>query len=306
MSGEWKEVVRLNFKGERFHDHALDLTALTELSRFQKLIAETARALWRAAHPNRERLPAHFEERTRLCLRRIEEGSATTPLEVYLEEPEGPKLFDAEPFDDLTRAVDVAHRVFTAAEDDTELPEELPRELVPDYAKWGESLQDDEAIEFRPTSQNRVAQVTRACRERLAVRAETPYDDAVEVIGEVFEADVRNRRFQVWLDVGYAISVGFDEEQEADVTTALKDHRSVRLEVRGRGQFLPGGRLQRILQVEELKIVRQHETEFDHSARSIEDEIAEITAEIPAEVWEELPGDLTDHLDHYLYGTPKE
>ncbi|MGH8607560.1 MAG: hypothetical protein ACREX9_09105 [Gammaproteobacteria bacterium] len=69
MSGNWKEVVRLRFTGDRFRDHALDLGALSELSQFQKIVAETAKALWRAANPGRERLPWHFEERTRLCLR---------------------------------------------------------------------------------------------------------------------------------------------------------------------------------------------------------------------------------------------
>ena len=39
---------------------------------------------------------------------------------------------------------------------------------------------------------------------------------------------------------------------------------------------------------------------------SIEEELAEISEEVPEEVWDELPSDLTDHLDHYLYGTPKE
>ena len=67
MNGQWKEVARLHFKGERFRDHALDLSAVTELRQFQKMIAETARALWRSAHPERERMPAHFEDRTRLC-----------------------------------------------------------------------------------------------------------------------------------------------------------------------------------------------------------------------------------------------
>ena len=83
MAGRWKEVVRLRFKGDRFRDHALDLSALSELTQFQKMVAETAKALWRAANPDRERLPSHFEDRTRLCLREIHEGSAVAPLEVF-------------------------------------------------------------------------------------------------------------------------------------------------------------------------------------------------------------------------------
>ena len=86
MPGKWKEVVRLTFKGERFRDHAFDLQALSELSQFQKMVAETAKTLWRTANPNRERITSHFEERVRLCLRRIEDGSASAPLEVFIEE----------------------------------------------------------------------------------------------------------------------------------------------------------------------------------------------------------------------------
>jgi hypothetical protein len=49
MTGQWTEVARFRFKGERFRDHALDLAALTELRQFQRIVAETAKALWRAA-----------------------------------------------------------------------------------------------------------------------------------------------------------------------------------------------------------------------------------------------------------------
>jgi len=42
------------------------------------------------------------------------------------------------------------------------------------------------------------------------------------------------------------------------------------------------------------------------AARAIEDIAAELAAEVPAQEWERLPADLTDNLDHYLYGTPKQ
>lgn len=306
MSGNWKEVVRLSFKGERFRDHALDLTALAELGHFQKLIADTAKALWRAANPNRERLPAHFDERTRLCLRSIEDGSATTPLEAYVDDSPAPELFDREPFEDLTRAVDVAYRVYSAADSDAELPDEFPQELVADYAKWGESLADDEAIEICSTVQCHRIRVTKATRERLATRLDTPYEDSVDLSGEVVEADVGQQRFNFCTADGQRVTVKFTPEQEMKVTTALRDHRQVDLHVRGRGEFLPGGRLQRIVHVAELEIVARGTFDFDNSARSIEDELSEIAAEVPTEEWKTLPADLTDHIDHYLYGTPKE
>ena len=45
--------------------------------------------------------------------------------------------------------------------------------------------------------------------------------------------------------------------------------------------------------------------EADPNAPTIEDKIRAIMADVPKEEWDRLPADLTDHLDHYIYGTPK-
>ena len=45
--------------------------------------------------------------------------------------------------------------------------------------------------------------------------------------------------------------------------------------------------------------------EFDPNAMPIEEKLRAIMADVPQEEWDRLPADLTDHLDHYIYGTPK-
>lgn len=40
--------------------------------------------------------------------------------------------------------------------------------------------------------------------------------------------------------------------------------------------------------------------------RSIEEKIATIWADVPEEEWAKLPPDLSDQLDHYIYGAPKK
>jgi hypothetical protein len=45
--------------------------------------------------------------------------------------------------------------------------------------------------------------------------------------------------------------------------------------------------------------------EFDPNAPPIEEKLPAIMADVPQEEWDRLPADLTDHLDHYIYGTPK-
>ncbi|MFH1730921.1 MAG: hypothetical protein ABIF82_04620 [Planctomycetota bacterium] len=303
MPNLWKEVVRLSFKGRRFQDHALDLSALSELSQFQRLVAETAKALWRAANPDRERLPRHFEERTRLCLRKIEEGSAVAPLEVLVEEPEQTELWEPEP-KEVEEAIELAHQVFGAVERDESLPEQFPKQLVAEYVKWGQSLAEDEEVELTPPGRG-TARISSDTRKRLAMFSDTPYEDVAKATGEVLEADVRQRRFQLWLDARTAVAVRFSEEQEELVTTALRDHRSVRLRVSGKGKFTPAGQLQQFDQVESLEIKEKTPQQYDPDAPAIEDVLLSLASEVPAEEWSQLPNDLTDDLDHYLYGTPK-
>jgi hypothetical protein len=42
------------------------------------------------------------------------------------------------------------------------------------------------------------------------------------------------------------------------------------------------------------------------TAASIEDKLSALAAAVPREEWDGLPADLSDQLDHYVYGTPRE
>lgn len=43
----------------------------------------------------------------------------------------------------------------------------------------------------------------------------------------------------------------------------------------------------------------------ENEAGTIEEAIAALAAQVPPEAWENLPEDLLDNLDHYVYGTPR-
>lgn len=304
MAGEWKEVAQLQFKGDRFRDHALDLTALTELRQFQTIVAETAKALWKAAHPDRERLPPHFEERTRLCLRRIDEGSAVAPLEVYMEEPEQGEFWEPEP-KEISEAVTLARQVFDRVAQDKPLPPKFPTELVSDYAELGKTLAANEELQIKQTGIRKTAKVNAKNRQRLARYIEAPHETIYEVTGEVLAADIRQQRFQVWINDRSSVTAPFSEVQEELVTSALKEHRVLRMRVKGRAEVAATGKLLRFVAIDELKIVEAEPVLFDVNAIPIEDILEAIAKEVPQEEWDNLPDDLTDDLDHYLYGTPK-
>jgi hypothetical protein len=303
MNGTWKEVACLRFQGERFRDHALDLTALTELSQFQKLVAETAKELWRAENPDKKNLPKRFEDRTRLCLREIRDGSAVAPLEVYLEGGEQTDLLETPT--EVERAVSLTYDVFDALDKGRQFPDTFPRNLIPEYVKLGKNLEPGHSIEFSSNGKP-PARVSPQMREKWEIYHDEPYEDIVDLAGEVLEVDIHKGKFQLWLDDGSTkVDAQFNEQQEEDVTTALKEHRSLRLRVTGRGEFNALGKPLRVTEVDHLAISSAEEEEFDATARPIEDILAELASEVPEEEWDSLPKDLNENLDHYLYGTPK-
>jgi len=48
------------------------------------------------------------------------------------------------------------------------------------------------------------------------------------------------------------------------------------------------------------------ELPFDANARPIWEVLAELGAKIPADAWAKVPPDTARHIQHYLYGSPKE
>lgn len=312
MLGRWKEIVVLWFQGKRFEDHALEISALGELEQFQKIVTETAEELWRAVNPGRKNLPRHFEKRTQLYLRgSIKEGESTGLSLQARAEPRSKDLtkdlFDKE-FEEVENAVNAVLEIYKTQENDEPLPYNLSQVTLQDYQKFGQTLRKDESIKLSKTSvlKPQYVEVTHRTRKRLARFIEQKHEDQVDVSGEVKEADVRQNRFQLWLDEKTCVTVKFSPEQEDQVTEALHKHRFVRVQVKGRGKRLPQGKLESVEEVSELNLQAVGEIQYDETARPIEDILMELASQVPEEEWDKLPKDGAKNLDHYLYGTPKE
>jgi hypothetical protein len=106
------------------------------------------------------------------------------------------------------------------------------------------------------------------------------------------------------LDETTSVTVTYPPEQEAKVLCALRDHRVRHLRVVGRGRYNAHGKLLRVNPADKLELLPAA-TPPEQAPPSIEDVLAKLASEVPAEDWQRLPGDLTDQIDHYVYGTPK-
>lgn len=305
MAKKRVKLVTHTFKGARFDDHGLDIDVLDELIAYKKLLVETAKELYRRRHPKKERLRRNFE--ASLCIKFYEinpDGCTEVPLE--REKEYDPQEMRLEVKDELDYAVELVAEAIIAANENIQLPNNFPKNVIPLFNNYGKTLRDDESFEQKPAKWDIAVSYSKQTRENLVKRSEGEYEDVIELTGEVRAADLDGCNFTLRLDDGNKISGKFTIEQESIITDALREHASQRLKIQGRAEFFSSnGKLKRIISVDKLTVCESDEPEYDPKARPIWEEIAEISASVPDDEWAKLPSDLSKNIDHYLYGAPK-
>jgi hypothetical protein len=296
-------ITTQKFNGKRFEDRGLDLDVLPELIAYKTLLIETAKALWRAKNPERQRLKRNFEENVKLKFYGLEPGSVAVPIERVYEVVDDALDFGHQP-DELDEAAAIIDEAIKAGAEDRMLPTAFPKQALPLFEDLGKSLREDESIEFSPAPERGGSNVvyTLAVRKKLLSRLTEEYTDRVTIAGEVRRASLDGNRFAVRQDDGTTVEGRFQPEQEAKITEALHEHATCRVEVLGSGTFGPDGVLKRIDQVDHLVVRPLGDVIYDPDARPIWELVAELGKSIPEEEWEKLPKDASINLDSYLYG----
>jgi len=305
MSKVQRQLVTHTFKGKRFDDHGLDLDVLPDLFAYKQLLVETAKALWRRAHPDRERLPKNFEDGLTLKFFAIEKGSVAVPILREYESEDQADFWKRQPADELDTAVELVNTAITAANNRQPLPEGLPPIIIPLFGDYGKGLHDDESVELKSCQTQTTATYTRTAQKELLSRVMSVYTDVVDFTGEVRAVDLGGT-FTIKLDDGSRIPGRFSADQESVVTEALREHINRRLHVTGTAEFQPGGAIKSIIKINDLTIQPAGELAYNDQVRPVWEVIAELGSQIPASEWEKVPSDAARNLDHYLYGAPKD
>lgn len=298
------ELVTHTFKGGRFDDHGIDIDVLPELIAYKVILIETAKELWRKKNPGRQRLPKNFEDSLSLKFYKILPSSAAVPLMREIEVDED-FLFSPLP-DELDDAAILVADSVDSVSHSKPLPQDFPKNVIPLFSEYGKTLRPGERIEIKPAKKDLRASYSPKERDALIQLLETGYEDYVELVGEIRAADVDGGNFAIRLIDETKIPGKFSQDQETIITDALKEHTSRRLLVKGRGEFLPDGKLKRIISVTSLSVQTLEGLPFDETVRPIWEIVEEISSSVPKEEWEKLPTDLAKNLDHYLYGAPKQ
>lgn len=294
------ELASLRFDGRRFEGHALDVECTQELIAYRSLILECAKELWKRKNPGRARLPKGFEDGFRVQFDRIDAGSAVVPLR-RVREAAQPGLDLGDEFDEAAALVDAT---IASADRDDLLPDQLPANVIPLFATFGRTLRDDEILFTRARGSDHEAAYTPKARARLADWVGPTYEDKVVLVGEVRMANLGPGAFRLQVaETGAQVEGRFDATQEALVLDALKNHRSVRLRVRGTAEFSTRDRqIKRLVRIDEVGLAPAEPGAFDESAPAIWEQLSKIGLEAPPGTWDAVPTDLSTRIDEVVYG----
>lgn len=308
MGEQIRDLTTVTFSGRRFDDAGLELDVLPELLAYRKLLIETAKELWRAENPDRQRLPKGFEESIRLKFYTIEKGSAAVPIKRVVEQDELPLFSTLDRTDEIDEAAQLIDETIDALGRDAPFPDRMPRAVLPLMADFGTALRSDETIKTQAARSLRAVEFTPSVRERVARLIEAVYEDRVQVTGEVRSADIDQRNFAIRDAAGRKIPAKFRPDDENEITDALHEHDSCRIYLEGVGEFSSrDGSLRRVVRVDSLqrRPAGDHE-EYDSSVTPIWESLAALGQSVPADEWDRVPRDLSTNLDQYLYGKPEE
>jgi hypothetical protein len=242
----------LVFRGKRFDGATMPLEALPELAAYRELLAAVARELFLATNPARVRLPKGFSESFRLTLTRIEDGSAVPIVE---REVVDPRLFPFGHFFDTAR--DEVAGVVSAALSGAALPSWLTPSVAARFASFGRTLKDDESVILAPPGHREGAEYTRQVRRRILLAGQGTYEEDVELVGIVREADADQESFQVRLADDRRVQVRVARALLSPVLKSLQQESSIR--VSGTGVYDAEGKLLRISQTTDIALAEEGE-----------------------------------------------
>lgn len=176
---------KLRYIGARFEGARMPLDVLPDLPAFRDLLVAFVKAKWRAANPERKRLPKNFMRGLQFDLKKIEEGSAVPALEWNVESAQA-ELPEFQP--EIERlVVDAFEQVtaFVAGAGSTASADRLTRDELRALNRFGADLQDGERIEFvgRTDAEGNVVSLDRYRRKQLLTRTTNVYQTQLDGVG---------------------------------------------------------------------------------------------------------------------------
>jgi hypothetical protein len=290
-------LVTNTFKGRRFNDHGLDLDVLPELVTYNRIIVETAKELWRKNNPEKQRLKKNLEDDFRLKIFNLEKGSVAVPI--CREIPSGHLLVIADELDD---AVDLVNEAIECVDSGKRIPAALPKNVIPLFANYGRTLQNDEYIEQKSARTGRIARFTQNVREEFERRTLSEYEDEFDIIGSVVMARVNKPKFAVLVH-GLEVEAPFEDDFTDIIFQALESKTGLQVRMTGLADFSADGTMDKIKRLDVVELLDSTKPiEIKEVAVPFWKRCQQLIEAAPPEAFQNIPKDSVEKLDNYLYG----
>ncbi len=248
----------MRLSGDRFDAAGMPADSLVEVAALEDILRSLVKLYWHDRNKNRVRAPKGYNNRVALRLRKIGEGCAV-PLLEYDPGPEIDDLFsESELTDDFDRARDVVEAFITYAQTNTgEIPNDIRRLPVSKIKKFGQSLQQGEAIQIASDDHalwDNVIQFTPRTRSSALVELTGEYTQTVAVDGQVVEFNVAAGKIVVKDRTHkHGVSVPY---LESGLRASIDSEKQLfECHAEGIGEFTADGRLTKLTTVHSLEIV---------------------------------------------------
>jgi len=245
------ELLNPRLVGRRFENHAIPVSFLKELPVLEKFILEVAKWIYKQENPGRERSPRGFNRDIHLQITKIDEGSAIPAISI---QDNNPTLFESDAVGYYIKATNCIIDNISAAANDDDAFEYLPRHLMTFFDKFGRGLLEDESIDFRLNSPGTQAVLDRKVRKNLILRSSSEtYTDSVEVIGHIYAHDHIGNTFGLVTSTGKKLHCRVNKDYLEEIITAHANYENQYVAVKGIAEYNLNGDIKQIAEVEELE-----------------------------------------------------
>src|SRR5690554_92686 len=240
--------------GERFKDHALPVTLLSDFSALEELLVELAKQKYLEANPNRKRTPRGFSNEITLNLSSIEEGSVI-PTFILAS-----ALSTAGLFEEVNPNIvhfESAKETFIEVLNDAENGEiTLSKQFIPYFNRIGKSLKDGEAIEFNPTATKNKAILNKETRRSILLSINDEYSDNLETVLAVSAYDKVNQTCTMQNSHIKISGVSILEEHKLKVYQAFQEFEDgTHLKIKGVAKFNVSNEIKMIESIEHADLL---------------------------------------------------
>lgn len=252
----------MRLRGGRYDTPGFPLEALPELARYERLVLDVARALWKQAHPDRSRLPKGFAEQLQLRLTDVKGGSVVPVLERGTPpgQTTGPLMDDVGGlFED---ARDLIEETFAAITANLEMPAALPPEALTGFVRFGSTLREHERIEFRAGSAAPIVYSQQVRRRLLARTAVERFQVEGLMGGRITRVDPEDHTFLVTTFDGRRLPGSYVDETVADDLLAVVNSQAKAPVVRVAG-MLTVNAVDEVQGIDDVRSVEQFEVPED-------------------------------------------